>query len=185
VAQLLDAGLFPCSFTEPKSAIAFSVLRRFEILHVESKVPAFDFYGALRRTSDNAFTVDVPDMFDNFIRSSRWWGVLNAQKRAGQAHGIDGFLTHRPKGNTILYCPSCPEPGFNMDNKLLKLPPDLRHLNQQRETIDGNFHCTKSTKNSDPNDYSLYQGSGFSPLTPTSKPISTTTPRERVRGLLR
>ncbi|KAK6966548.1 hypothetical protein R3P38DRAFT_2816040 [Favolaschia claudopus] len=182
VAQLLDAGLFPCSFTEPKSAIAFSVLRRFEILHVESKVPAFDFYGALRRTSDNAFTVDVPDMFDNFIRSSRWWGVLNAQKRAGQAHGIDGFLTHRPKGNTILYCPSCPEPGFNMDNKLLKLPPDLRHLNQQRETIDGNFHCTKSTKNSDPNDYSLYQGSGFSPLTPTSKPISTTTPRERPRS---
>ncbi|KAK6974846.1 CxC2 domain-containing protein [Favolaschia claudopus] len=162
-AQLLNARLFPCSFTEPKSAISFDVLRRFEIMHVESKAPAFDFYGALRRMSDNAFTGSVPDMFDNFIRCSRWWGLLKTQKRMGQAHGIDDLLIYRPKGNTVLYCPSCPEPGFNMDKSLLNLPPHLRHLNQQRQTIDGNFHCTKSTKNSDPNDYSLYKGSGFFP----------------------
>jgi hypothetical protein len=84
-------------------------------------------------------------------------------------------------GNTVLYCPSCPEPDFNMDPKLpIQLPPELRcalteeyillnltnaprHLKQQRSTLDGNFHCTMSTKNSDPKSYSLYKGSGFFP----------------------
>lgn len=60
VAQLLRAGLFPCSFSEPKSAIAFSTLRQFEILSAESKVSAFDYCGALRRLSNNAFTAEVP-----------------------------------------------------------------------------------------------------------------------------
>ncbi|KAF8189420.1 hypothetical protein K438DRAFT_1763643 [Mycena galopus ATCC 62051] len=96
----------------------------------------------LRHMSDNVFTANSP---------------------TGQAHGIDKILVHRPVGNIVLYCPLCPEPGFNMDNKMLNLPKHLRHLNQGRDTVDGNFHCTKSTKNSDPKDYLLYQGSGFFP----------------------
>jgi hypothetical protein len=60
VAQLLDARLFPCSFTEPKSAIAFNVLRQFQILHMESKIAAYDYCGSLRRMSDNVFTMSVP-----------------------------------------------------------------------------------------------------------------------------
>jgi hypothetical protein len=60
VVQLLNAGLFPCSFTEPKSAVAFSVLRHLEIFRAESKISTFDYCGALKRLSDNAFTVDVP-----------------------------------------------------------------------------------------------------------------------------
>ncbi|KAF8135240.1 hypothetical protein K438DRAFT_1640334, partial [Mycena galopus ATCC 62051] len=163
VSQLLAARLFPCSFTEPKSAISFNALRQFQILHAESKVAAFDFCGALRRMSDNAFTANVPDLYENFMRCSRMWAYLTTLKRTGQAHGIDKILVHRPVSNVVLYCPSCPEPGFNMDNKMLNLPKHLRHLNQGRDTVDGNFHCTKSTKNSDPKDYSLYQGSGFFP----------------------
>ena len=38
-----------------------------------------------------------------------------------------------------------------------------RHLRQQRDTLDGNFHCTKSTKNIDPTSASLYEGTGFFP----------------------
>lgn len=38
-----------------------------------------------------------------------------------------------------------------------------RQLRQERLTIDGNFHCTQSAKNSDPNDVSLYKGTGFFP----------------------
>ncbi|KAJ6545752.1 hypothetical protein B0H19DRAFT_955848 [Mycena capillaripes] len=183
VAQLLRAGLFPCSFSEPKSAITFSALRQFEIFSAESKVAAFDYCGALRRLSDNAFTASVPDLYENFMRCSRWWGYLTALKRMGEVYGMGLILTHRPKRNCKLFCPLCPEAGFNMDPRLRNLPPHLRHLNQQRDTLDGNFHCTKSTKNSDPRDVSLYEGSGFFPtnevlnahlaLAPVTKEVST------------
>ncbi|KAJ7156652.1 hypothetical protein C8R46DRAFT_1226130 [Mycena filopes] len=33
-----------------------------------------------------------------------------------------------------------------MDSKMGPLPSHLRHLRQQRDTLDGNFHCTQSTK---------------------------------------
>lgn len=46
---------------------------------------------------------------------------------------------------------------------LPKLTNPRRHLVQERDTVDGNYHCTKSTKNSDPKDYLLYKGSGHFP----------------------
>ncbi|KAJ7838667.1 hypothetical protein B0H14DRAFT_2588497, partial [Mycena olivaceomarginata] len=170
--QLLNARLFPCTFKDIESAITFNALKQFQIHHLESKVAAMDYCGSLRRLTDNAFTASVPgaalmifqDMYENFLRCSHWWGVLTTRIRSGQEHGIDKLLVHRPMGNTVLYCPSCPEPDFNMDPKLpIQLPPELRHLKQQRSTLDGNFHCTMSTKNSDPKSYSLYKGSGFFP----------------------
>ncbi|KAJ7889990.1 hypothetical protein B0H13DRAFT_1887753 [Mycena leptocephala] len=119
------------------------------------------------------------DMYENFIRCSHMWGVLTTKKRMGQAHGIDHILVHRPPGNTVVYCPSCPEPGFNMDPKMGPLPSHLRHLNQQRETLDGNFHCTKSTKNSDPKDISLYRGAGFFPTNEDLKAHLARVPESR------
>ena len=38
-----------------------------------------------------------------------------------------------------------------------------RHLCQSKKTLDGNFHCTKAKKNSDPNDRSLFAGTAFFP----------------------
>ncbi|KAJ7308616.1 hypothetical protein DFH08DRAFT_1051022 [Mycena albidolilacea] len=164
LAQLLNVRLFPCTFKDIESAITFNALKQFQIHHLESKVAAMDYCGSLRRLTDNAFTASVPDMYENFLRCSHWWGVLTTRIRSGQEHGIDKLLVHRPMGNTVLYCPSCPEPDFNMDPKIpIQLPPELRHLKQQRSTLDGNFHCTMSTKNSDPKSYSLYKGSGFFP----------------------
>ncbi|KAJ7092208.1 hypothetical protein C8R44DRAFT_750322 [Mycena epipterygia] len=163
VDQLLNARLFPCTWTETQSAVTFNALKQFQLHHLESKVAAFDYCGSLRRLSDNSFTASVPDMYENFIPSSRMWGFLTTRKRLGQHHGIDEVLRHRPAGNLMVYCPSCPEPGFNMDKKMGPLPPELRHLNQSRGTADGNFHCTKSTKNTDHKDYSLYQGAAFFP----------------------
>jgi hypothetical protein len=121
------------------------------------------------------------DMYENFLRCGHWWGVLTTRICSGQEHRIDKLLVHCPMGNTVLYCPSCPERDFNMDPKIpIQLPPELRcvlteeymllnltntprHLKQQRSMLDGNFHCTMSTKNSDPKSYSLYKGSSFFP----------------------
>ncbi|KAK7001782.1 hypothetical protein R3P38DRAFT_3326686 [Favolaschia claudopus] len=165
VAQLLDAQLFPCTGEEPKSAITFGALRLFQIVHLEGKTPALDFCSSIRRLSNDWFTEDIPDMYENFGRCARLWGHLTTTQRMGQQHGIDTKMPQRPPGNTVLYCPSCPEPGFNMDphENMKELPPHLRHLCQQKTTADGNFHCTKSKKTSDPNDRSLFKGTAFFP----------------------
>lgn len=35
-------------------------------------------------------------------------------KRSGQVHGIDTCFPFRRKGNAIVVCFACPEPGFNV-----------------------------------------------------------------------
>jgi uncharacterized C2H2 Zn-finger protein len=37
------------------------------------------------------------------------------EKRSGQTHGIDNILIHEPLGRTLVRCPACPRPFFNMD----------------------------------------------------------------------
>ncbi|KAJ7027283.1 hypothetical protein C8F04DRAFT_1267195 [Mycena alexandri] len=128
VAQLLNARLFPCTFTQTASAITFNALKQIQLHHLESKVAAFDYCGSLRRLSDNAFTESVPNMYENFIRCSHFWGLLMTKIDLGQAHGIDDVLVHRPIGNSRVECPSCPEPGFNMDPRMGPLPDHLRCL---------------------------------------------------------
>lgn len=39
-----------------------------------------------------------------------------------------------------------------------------RHLKQQQDTIDGNFHTGKYKKNTDPDDVSLCEGKAYFPL---------------------
>ncbi|KAJ7025262.1 hypothetical protein C8F04DRAFT_1269385 [Mycena alexandri] len=163
VAQLLNAWLFPCTFTQTVSAITFNALKQFQLHHLESKVAAFDYCGSLRRLSDNAFTESVPNMYENFIRCSHFWGLLTTQIELGQAHRIDDVLLQRPVGHSRVECPSCPEPGFNMDPNMGPLPDNLKHLRQERMTLDGNFHCTKSTKKTNPGDRSFYNGTSFFP----------------------
>ncbi|KAF7349823.1 CxC2 domain-containing protein [Mycena venus] len=120
--------------------------------------------GALRLLTDNAFTANVPDPYANFLRLIRVWDYLTLLKRSGQMHGIDLLLPHRPEGNLVLYCPACPEPGFNTDPSWSETPESLRHLNQRQQTLDGNFQCNQYSKNSDPDDVSLCKGRGQFPL---------------------
>lgn len=39
---------------------------------------------------------------------------LHASRRAGQDHDIDKLITHRRPGSTSIFCPACPDPGFNV-----------------------------------------------------------------------
>lgn len=54
------------------------------------------------------------------------WRVLMAEKRLGQAHGIDELLPHRLGGNLVVHCPICPEPHFNVDDGWREIPDYLK-----------------------------------------------------------
>jgi hypothetical protein len=59
VDQLMRAGLFPATVDRPTMAFTLTVLKQFHLHHLESKESAYDFIGALRRLTDNAFAHEV------------------------------------------------------------------------------------------------------------------------------
>ncbi|KAK7006975.1 hypothetical protein R3P38DRAFT_2554914 [Favolaschia claudopus] len=150
----MRARLFPATMKETKSAFTFTVLKECHLHNLESKKASYDYMGALRRLTDNSFTADVPDPYSNFLRSIRFWDYLTMLKRLGQMHGIDRLLPHRPEGNLVLYCPACPEPGFNSE-------PNASSI---QRTLDGNFQCNQYKKNSNPDDVSLCKGKAHFPV---------------------
>lgn len=124
----------------------------------------------------------VQDPSPQFRMVMRVWRFLTATKRQGQAHGIDDYISHRRKGNLIVHCPCCLEPHVNMEPGWERTPPNLRydfvvglplyvwnksgifsHLNQTQYTADGNHHSNKYSKNTDPDDISLYNGTAYFP----------------------
>jgi hypothetical protein len=60
IEQLMHAQLFPATTKDPKMVFTFTVLKQFHLHNLESKKAAYDYLGALRRLTDNAFTADVP-----------------------------------------------------------------------------------------------------------------------------
>jgi len=60
VKQLMGAQLFPSTTTQPTLAFTFRVLKDFHLQTLESKKSAYDYIGALRRLTNNAFPDDVP-----------------------------------------------------------------------------------------------------------------------------
>ncbi|KAJ7933210.1 hypothetical protein B0H13DRAFT_1592433, partial [Mycena leptocephala] len=160
IKQLMRARLFPATTRDPHSAFTINLLKDFQLHNLESKKAAYDYLAAIRRLSDNSFTADIPA----FLRVVRVFDFLTLRKRSGQLHSIDSVLNHRPKGNLLVWCPACPEPGFNSDPNCRKTPHHLRHLNQSQRTLDGNFQCNQFNKNTDPDDVSLCAGKCYFPL---------------------
>ncbi|KAF8965358.1 hypothetical protein BDZ97DRAFT_1904028 [Flammula alnicola] len=168
--QLLAHGLFPATLARPQMAFTFQLLETFHILHLKSKIAKYDFVGALRRLTDNAFVHNVSDPYPQFRVVTQVWTVLKAMMRLGQCHGIDQILPNRRPGNLIVFCPACPEPGVNMEPGWERTPNHLRHLNQTRFTADGNFHLNHFIKNNDPEEISLFRGNAYFPKDEKFKP---------------
>jgi hypothetical protein len=60
VEQLMRVRMFPATMRRPTMAFTFNLLHQFHLHHLESKASAYDFIGALRRITDNAFAKDTP-----------------------------------------------------------------------------------------------------------------------------
>ncbi|KAE9386082.1 hypothetical protein BT96DRAFT_949371, partial [Gymnopus androsaceus JB14] len=95
------------------------------------------------------------DPHPQFLLSTRIWRKLRLDKQSGQAHNLSASFPHRMPGSIVQFCLACPEDGFNMEQGWEKTPPELKHLNQDSKTMDGNFHLGQYLKNTDPNDISL------------------------------
>ncbi|KAJ6591946.1 hypothetical protein B0H10DRAFT_1925030 [Mycena sp. CBHHK59/15] len=128
VKQLMRAGLFPATTREPQTAFTVSTLKRFQLHNLESKKAAYNYIGASRCLTDNSFTADIPNPYAAFLRVVRVFNFLTLKKQTGQLHRIDAVIPHRPSSNLLVWCPACPEPGFNSDPNCPKTPHHLRSV---------------------------------------------------------
>lgn len=60
VEQLMRARLFPGTVREPNTVFTVAVMKEFDLFHLEGKLNTYDYIGALRRLSDNAFSQSIP-----------------------------------------------------------------------------------------------------------------------------
>jgi hypothetical protein len=58
--QLLDIGLYPATFKQPRTVFTFQVLDEFLIDNLECKTACFNFHNKLRRFTSAAFPHTVP-----------------------------------------------------------------------------------------------------------------------------
>ena len=58
--QLLKVQLFPATTEQPTTVFTFGLLQEFHLHSLESKSTVYGYMGALRRLTNNTFTMDIP-----------------------------------------------------------------------------------------------------------------------------
>ncbi|KAF5347890.1 hypothetical protein D9756_010191 [Leucocoprinus leucothites] len=160
--QLVRNRLFPPTADSPRTAFTFKVLEDFHRHSLSSKTSAYDYYHALRMHTNAAFPYLVEDRYGPMMVVMRFWRHLSLRRWAGQEHDIDQVLTHRRNNSLAVYCPACPEIGFNVDENVVKLAPETEiHLYTLFLSLDGNYRLQRKRKNNDPHDSALNAGHAY------------------------
>ncbi|KAK7025384.1 hypothetical protein VNI00_016020 [Paramarasmius palmivorus] len=176
--QLLLARIFPATVDVPETGFTFECLQDFHIQTLVSKKSAYDHLMSLRMKTDNAFPEKVSNPMQDFLRVSRIWRNLLANKRAGQWHDIDqggkdglsGSFPYRQSGRIVVPCMVCPEPGFNVSEAWDEADSEavnneFIHLATMFLSADGHFGLQRKDKFDDLDDVSMCEGQGIFPRT--------------------
>ncbi|KIK51933.1 hypothetical protein GYMLUDRAFT_64532 [Collybiopsis luxurians FD-317 M1] len=152
--QLLQKCLFPATMDHPETVFTFDVLHQFHIHSTTSKISVYDYCHALQSFTDNVLTMDVIDFYWQFQHVSHVHKHLATVCHAGQAHGIDRYVS---------YCR--PEPGFNPDTATIKnagpndiINSNIRHKYMLFLGMDGCYSMPHLNKLDDPDDIALNAG---------------------------
>ncbi|KAJ6487351.1 hypothetical protein DFH09DRAFT_1339464 [Mycena vulgaris] len=158
--QLLRAGLYPATTTNPRSAATINVLRKFHLLTFESKCSAYKFYYSLARETDNTGLVDLKDRYHEFLRMTREWRHLQMLKRAARGHDPGG-VDNTQDGECALLCPACPHPGENLPPNWKDFPEEKQFLFALFLAMDANFRLKRKDVSSEEKDPGLSHGWAF------------------------
>ncbi|KAG1901134.1 uncharacterized protein F5891DRAFT_979687 [Suillus fuscotomentosus] len=155
--QLFQMGLFPASFTWPRTTFTFALLDDFALDNVESGTSAMNYYNKLRRRTSSIFPHLVPDRYRELMRVARQWWQLKLLRWNGFAHST----THPKPGELGLFCPTCPQPGINV-----MLPTEYnerkpRWLYGHSLVMDGNFKAEHLHLTNPDDEVWLMDGLGF------------------------
>ncbi|KAJ7257694.1 hypothetical protein C8J57DRAFT_1436922 [Mycena rebaudengoi] len=158
--QLLRAGLYPATTTNPRTAATFGTLRGFQLMSFESKCSAYEFYHSLARAADNTGLNPPPDRYHEFLRMTKEWRHLQMLKRAGRIHDPSGILNTQA-GECALLCPACPHPDKNLPPGWDTVGEDKRFLYALFLAMDANFRLKRKDVSSEEKDPGLGPGWAF------------------------
>jgi hypothetical protein len=115
-------------------------------------------------------------------RSFAWFGSsITSHCASAPANSTESILssTTGPSATYSFGAPRALNPGSTLIRIAPQRPPIFgkwrcfcaschcliasRHLNQAQRTLDGNFQCNQYSKNNDPHDVSLAEGTGYLP----------------------
>ncbi|KAG2029396.1 hypothetical protein BDR03DRAFT_880905, partial [Suillus americanus] len=158
--QLFQAGLFPASFTRPKTAFTFAVLDDFLLDNLECGTSVMNYYSKIRRLTSSIFPLMVLDRYRELMRAARQWRQCKLYKWHGFAHKDD-----QPKdGDLALFCPACPQPGINLDlstGTVTQSDDTPSWLMTRYLVMDGNFKAEHMHPVNPSDEVSLMDGLGF------------------------
>ncbi|KAJ3576417.1 hypothetical protein NP233_g436 [Leucocoprinus birnbaumii] len=146
----------------PSTVFTFEMLEDFHRHSLNSKITAYDYFGALREHTDAAFPIGVDDRYCELMTVMRVWRTLALLRRSGVDLGIGVYLPYRREGSIALRCPACPEVGFNVDEETLQKALAVEtHKYTFYIMVDGNFRLQQKKKTMDPDDFALNGGRSY------------------------
>ncbi|KIJ43107.1 hypothetical protein M422DRAFT_47974 [Sphaerobolus stellatus SS14] len=160
--QLMQARLFPATTENPATAFTFTLLKQFQKHSSESGQPAYVYFMALRRFTDDLGKDDVTDRYREFLRIMRIWEHLQSEKFAGHTHNIGQYLPTALQDNLAVLCAACPQPEINLPYNWKDTERDKVHIHTLFLDVDGNFSLEeRDKKKRDHSDMPLDDGRGF------------------------
>ncbi|KAJ6479437.1 hypothetical protein C8R47DRAFT_1218996 [Mycena vitilis] len=160
--QLLRMRMYPATGTYPRSAATFAALERFDLMTLESKCSAYEFYNSLARETDNTGAEPSRERYEEFLRMTRQWQNLHLLKRAGRAHDpAEDRIGATKEGECALLCPACPQPGKNLPPNWKDLPWDKAFIYALYLAIDANFRLKRRDVSTEAKDPGLGTGWSF------------------------
>ncbi|KAL0574852.1 hypothetical protein V5O48_007125 [Marasmius crinis-equi] len=149
----MKSRLFPATALTPETAYTFAMMREYDILSLQGKIPAYDWIHGLRRLTDNAHTHLVNDPYSAFMLAARVWRYIHDKLRHGEFYNLNArTLPHLPSGSMIVRCPTCSDRWWETT------PEWLRHLIMVYTTLDGNSKTRHFCKKGGESDALLYEG---------------------------
>ncbi|THU81806.1 hypothetical protein K435DRAFT_614192, partial [Dendrothele bispora CBS 962.96] len=153
--QLLRMGLFPASWSFPRTAFTTWLLHHLHVAQMECHVALRNVYDLLVRLTDEDNMLTINDRYPELLRTLRCYRDLQWRIQGGSYH--DPNLLHSP-GGMALFCTCCPQPGKNLFSFGPNDPSWMRRIYL---AMDGNFKMEALRMRRPDLDVPLRDGLGF------------------------
>ncbi|KAF9494569.1 hypothetical protein BDN71DRAFT_1431646 [Pleurotus eryngii] len=141
--QLLRYWWYPASPTAPCTAFTLDLLNTFQLLTLQGKISAYDFYLLIEQKKDNAGIGGLQLCYDQFLTCVHQFRHLQMLKRASFRMDPEPVSSTKDGGYAV-DCPACPHPRINIPADCETEPELTRllaeHLENDKALGDGWGH---------------------------------------------
>ncbi|KAF7972629.1 hypothetical protein HWV62_17380 [Athelia sp. TMB] len=136
--QMIRAGWYPASMTDPQTCATLAVLEEYHLLHLKGALNVHDFISAVSSRSDASNVTTPPDREKAMGRMFRQFAFLKRLKRSGRGHDPAGTAA-TPLGGCAVLCWACPHERINIPSHWEDVDAKYKFLYMIILAMDANF----------------------------------------------